>query len=202
MYWFLGERALGQINVCCVHSVICLMYVQHMFVRSPYTAKLQFKNADWHNVISYIISQRGVCFVSVQCRETSVCLSGVVYPHVFSVEVGRPSFHSKHSGQLYAWVRMCFFFKYNVRAFIWNEVLKDKQNKGVLFPVCFCFISRHPVHWAANQSCRCDRRHTHGSVVWIWCGQLSLHVHVLFPQVSSVGFLWHDLQQPYHAAFK
>lgn len=53
------------------------------------------------------------------------------------------------------------------------------------FSVCCRLLFRHPVHWAANQSCWSDRSHAHGSVVRVWCGQLSLHVHVLFPQVSS-----------------
>lgn len=53
-----------------------------------------------------------------------------------------------------------------------------------------CFLSwvisffRHPVHWAADQSCWCNRSHTHGFIVWVWCCQLSIHIHVLFPQVS------------------
>lgn len=72
----------------------------------------------------------------------------------------------------------------NVDAFfliMWESV----ESMVSLLSVGCCFYFRHPVNWAAYQSCWCDRSHTHGSVVWVWCGQLSLHVHVLFPQVSS-----------------
>lgn len=56
------------------------------------------------------------------------------------------------------------------------------------FQSCVVSLLRHPLHWAADQPCWCDWGHTHGFVVWVWCCQLSIHIHVLFPQVScTVG---------------
>lgn len=67
------------------------------------------------------------------------------------------------------------------------------------FSLCCCLLFRHPLHRAAHQSCWRDWSHTHGSVVWVWCRQLSLHIHVLFPQVSTaVDLLLRYLQELHH----
>ena len=51
---------------------------------------------------------------------------------------------------------------------------------------CVVFLCRHIFHWAADQPCGGDRGHSHGSAVWIWCSQCSLHIHGLFCQVRPV----------------
>ncbi len=80
---------------------------------------------------------------------------------------------------LWMWILFYLFF-----LVVWSLqwLLKGKWNNGV---AGFCLYFRHLVNWAAHQSCWCDRSHTNGFVIRVWCGQLSLHVHVLFPQVSS-----------------
>lgn len=93
------------------------------------------------------------------------------------------------------------FLSHTVRFFYLQRGVERKLKQWWLFSVVCFLLFRHPVHWAADQSCWCDWSHTHGSVVRIWCSQLSLHIHVLFPQVSSaVGLCWHYLQQPYNTA--
>lgn len=74
--------------------------------------------------------------------------------------------------------------------------MPKEHNSSGCFQWCVVYLLRHPLHWAADQPCWCDWGHTHGFVVWVWCCQLSIHIHVLFPQVgcavSSVQFCWYS----------
>lgn len=46
------------------------------------------------------------------------------------------------------------------------------------------FSLRYSVYRAAHQPCRGHWGHTDGAAVRIWCCELPLHIHVLFPEVT------------------
>lgn len=144
-------------------------------------------------VLSHIMSQKAVFFVSVWSAETeaSVCLYGVVHLHVFLLEVGRPIPHPE-SKTWYVCVlhfSLGTFYALSLPFLSLTVRVLYLHMRETLLSVCCCLLPRHPVHRAAHQSCRCDRSHPHCFVVWVWCRQLSLHLHVLFPQVSLAVLL-------------
>lgn len=64
------------------------------------------------------------------------------------------------------------------------------------------YFLRDSVHRAADQSCGSHRSHSDGAAVGVWCRQLSIHVHVLLPQVRPAGSFCFSLlcchQEPEH----
>lgn len=152
-----------------------------------------FTNCKDQNVCWNVIFHLSAYLCSAEAK-ASFCLYGLVHFHVFLLEVGRPVPHLEPKTW---WVSAAFFtwhqsLLHSHARRIGNTAFINVSNRpaAFLFTVCCWLFCRNSVHWAANQSSRCDWSHSHGSAVWVWCCQLSLHIHVIFPEVSSLMFFF------------
>lgn len=128
-----------------------------------------------------------ICFGKRQYKKKSILKPWIVFLPFYSYMILVLVYHIKSH---YNTVRFAIVMWQHVKEAICKVLHHHSSVKFMsclLFNVSFWLIlCRDSVHWAAHQSCRCDRSHSYGSPLRVWCCQLSIHIYVLFPQVRPM----------------